>query len=157
MNGRYKLALLILVSLALAACTPETLRVGIEPTPAPSPTPTPAWLQYENQIYGFSFGYPATWTLTELSNAVELRQGSLALRIGFRSSDETIDISGGRTGMPAGDWIYGDKIAFLGETIPAQVLLYERKAKMILYDTSVMEVGDPTFSIVLEDLNSADY
>jgi hypothetical protein len=155
-----KLILLILVSLsavALAACTPETLQIGIEPTPAPSPTPTPTWQRYENQGYGFSFGYPATWTLTEVPNAVELRQGTLALRIGFRAAAESVDISAGRTGMPAGDFVYGDKVFFLGQAIPAQVLQYEGKAKMVLYDTSVLEQSDLTFSIVLEDVDNADY
>jgi hypothetical protein len=149
--------LITLGALALVACTSETLQIGIEPTLAPSPTPTPAWQRYENQDYGFSFGYPIIWTLTEEPNAVVLRQGTLMLRIGFRWEEESVDISGGRTGMAAGDFVYGDKVFFLGQAVPAQVLQYERKDKMVLYDTSVTEGTDLAFSIVLEDVDSANY
>jgi hypothetical protein len=149
--------LITLGVLTLAACTPETLQIGIEPTLAPSPTPTPVWQRYENREHGFSFGYPETWTLAEEPNVVTLRQGTLVLRIGFRWEAESIDISGGRSGMPAGEFVYGDKIFFLGQAIPAQVLQYERQDKMVLYDTSVIEESDLVFSIVLESVDNADY
>ena len=57
--------------------------------------------------------------------------------------------------MPAGDFIYGGKVLFLGQVIPAEVLEYERKDKMVLYGgPSLVEAGDLVFCLWLEDLDA---
>lgn len=157
--------MLVLGALALMACTPDTLQVGIEPTPTLTPlptiapTPTPSVESYVNNAYGFAFRVPSNWTLVEEPNVVKLSQGTVTLRIAFRWATEFIDISGGRTGMPGGDILYRDKVSFLGEMIPVQLLEYERKAKMVFYGGPglPMEIGDLVISIYLEDMDSADY
>ena len=151
------LVVLLGTALILSACGPETLVVGLEPTPTPTPPPTPVLHTYANDVFGFAFQYPETWTLVEDPHLVTLRRGNLTLSIahgwaanpGFRSM-------GGRTGMPAGDFIYGDKVFFFDQVIPAQVLEYERKDKMVLYGgTGLVVVDDLVFSIWLEDRETA--
>jgi hypothetical protein len=147
------------LALALTACGPQTLVVGIEPTPTPTPLPTPVVRSYVNDEYGFTFRYPETWTLADEPHLVELSQGTLVLRIAYGwASNPGFRPMGGRTGLPAGDLIYGGKISFLERTIPAHVLTYERKDKMVLYgETGLVEVDDLAFSIWVEDVDSAGY
>ena len=82
----------------------------------------------------------------------------MTLRIGYRWATESADVTGGRTGMPGGDFIYGGKVFFLGQVIPAEVLEYQRKDKMVLYGgPSLVEAGDLVFCIWLEDLDGTKY
>jgi hypothetical protein len=149
----------VLMALALTACGPETLVVGLEPTPTTTPLPTPVVMSYVNDEYGFTFRYPETWTLAEEPHLVKLSQGTLILSIAHGwASNPGFSPMGGRTGIPAGDFIYGGKIFFLEQVIPAQVLEYERKDKMISYGgTGLVKVGDLVFNIWLEDVDSANY
>jgi Tol biopolymer transport system component len=63
-----------------------------------------------------------------------------------------------RTGIPAGDLIYGDKVVLLKKTIPAQLLRFERQDKMVFYGgTGLVEVGELVFSIWLEDVGDMSY
>jgi len=142
----------VLAGLALTACGSETLVVGLEPTP------TPMLHSYVNDAYGFSFRYPETWTLVEEPNLLKVSRGSLVLSIAHGwAASPGFSPGGGRTGIPAGDLIYGDKIVFLEKTIPAQVLQFDRQDKMILYGgTGLVEVDDLVFSIWLED-RETDY
>jgi hypothetical protein len=155
----WMIVLLVFLSvgtLAMTACSPDTLAVGIEPTPTLTPLPTPVPMSYVNDDYGFAFAYPETWTLTEEPGLLKLSQGSLSLHIayGWMSNPGFSP----RTGLPAGDLIYGDKIFFLEQMIPAQVLEYERKDKMVFYGgPGPWTAGDLAFSIWLEDTDSADY
>lgn len=153
------LFLFVLMALALTACGPETLVVGIEPTPTMTPLPTPVVQSYANDEYGFIFHYPETWALAEEPHLVKLSQGTLILNIAHGwASNPGFSPMGGRTGRPAGDLIYGGKIFFLEQVIPTQVLEYERKDKMVFYgETDLVQVGDLAFSIWLEDLESTDY
>ncbi len=153
------LFLLVLSVAALVACTPDTLQVGILPTPTATATPAPSVESYLNPTYGFTFQYPSTWTLSEEPNVAKLSQGSLTLRIGYRWAGELVRIDSGRTGMGAGDFIYGGKVSFLDQVIPAQVLEYERKDKAVFYGGASVpiEAGDLVFSICLEDLNGEEY
>jgi hypothetical protein len=153
------LFLLVLSAMAFVACTADTLQVGILPTPTATATPAPSVESYLNPAYGFAFQYPSTWTLAEEPNVVKLSQGSLTLRIGYRWADELVKIDGGRTGVGAGDFIYGGKVFFLDQAIPAQVLEYERKDKAVFYGGAgfPIEAGDLVFSICLEDLDGGDY
>lgn len=159
------LILLALGALALVACTPDTLRVGIVPTPTliplPTipPTPTPSAESYLNEAYGFTFDYRSTWTLAEEPHVVTLSQDSLTLRIEYRWATELLGITG-RPGGGGGDFIYGGKVRFLGQVIPAQVLEYERQDKAVFYGgnpPSFIEAGDLVFSIWLEDLDGTKY
>jgi hypothetical protein len=153
------LAVIVLIALTASACGPETLVVGLEPTPTSTPLPTPAVLHYTNEEYGFTFRYPETWALTEEPHVVRLSQDTLTLTIAYGwASSPGFNPGGGRTGMPAGNFIYRDKVFLLEGAIPAQVLEYERKDKMVLYGgTELVEAGDLVFDIWLEDLGSASY
>jgi len=153
------LAAIVLVALTVSACGPETLVVGLEPTPTPTPLPTPVLQRYTNEEYGFTFRYPETWGVTEEPHVVRLNQGSLTLTIAYGwASNPGFGAGGGRTGIPAGDLIYGDKVFFLDQAIPAQVLEYQHKAKMVLYGgTELIEADDLAFDIWLHDLDKISY
>ena len=172
------LVLLFVVGVSvLMGCSAETLQVGIEPTatlppttassptatppttPAPSPTPTPGREIYRSETHGFTFSYPSTWSLVEEPNVVKLSQGTLTLRVGYRWTTELVNIDGGRTGAPAGDLIYGDKVSFFDLVIPAQVLEFEHKDKAVFYGEAghLIETGDLVFGIWLDDPHGTDY
>lgn len=129
------------------------IEVGVEPTP------TPEGLIYSNETYGFQFEYPITWNMTEEDNGVILNKGNHRLGINFRWADESdVHPYFGRTGMGAGDLIYAGKISFLGQVIPAEVLLQDKKSKAVLYNgTDLIEIDNLVFMIVLEDLETAAY
>ena len=161
---RSQLLLALIVLTALLSACDTVLEMGVQPTVTPIPTPTltptpsPTLETYTNEEYGFTFEYLSTWALTEEPHVVKLSQDTLTLRIGYRWATESADVTGGRTGMPGGDFIYGDKVFFLGQVIPAEVLEYQRKDKMVLYgSTSLVEAGDLVFCIWLEDLDGPKY
>lgn len=142
------LAAAMIMPVFLTACGAAVFEVGIEPTPAPE------LMEYVNQDYGFKCNYPATWGLTEGTNTIKFNQGTLTLTIAYKWADEQFDLSLGRTGMPAGDMIYGGKINFLGKVVPIDVLEYERKDKAIFYqvDNPVQAGEYPMgFAIWLDD------
>jgi hypothetical protein len=117
------------------------------------PTPTPAQLVYSNEIYGFEFTYPETYSLEEEDHGVVLRQGPLSLRINFRMTSEELAPYFGRTGFGGGDLIYEAKVNFMDQVMPVEALLYDLKYKAVLFNgTSEIEVDDLIFAIVLEDL-----
>jgi len=148
--GSSLLVVFVLAGLALTACGPETLVVGLEPTP------TPVLHSYVNDTYGFNFRYPETWTLAEKPHLLKMSRGTLVLSIAYGWAANP-GFGPVRTGIPAGDLIYGDKVVLLEKTIPAQLLQYEHQDKMVLYGgTGLVEVGDLVFSIWLEDRES-DY
>ena len=172
----HKSTTLVLIALAalLSACGRSVSLAGVEvgivptetpiptatpvPTPTLTPTPAPALESYANGEYGFAFEYLAHWTLVEEPHAITLSQGTLALRIGYRRPEESVDITGGRSGMPAGDLIYSDKTRFLDTVIPAHTLEYQRKAKAVFYgESGPIEAGDLVFVLWLEDLDGRKY
>jgi hypothetical protein len=120
------------------------IEIGVEPTP------TPAQKSYTNDFYGFKFDYPEIWTLTEDDHRVVLKKGTNRLGIFYRWVNE--DVRSERTGVGAGDFIYSGKIYFMGQIIPAEVLLFELKSKAVFYGgTSLIERDDLAFTIALED------
>ncbi len=129
-----------------------TVEVGIEPTPLPENA------SYTNQEYGFTFDFPETWELTEGDHGVVLHKGNNRLGINFRRSDESdVNPYFGRTGIGAGDFIYAGKVSFMGQVIPVQVLLMDKKSKAVFYNgTSLIESDGLVFMIALEDLET-DY
>ena len=130
----------------------STSEVGIEPTPMPGN------LTYTNNVYGFEFEYPGTWTLKEEDHGVVLIKGRNRLGIRFRGIDEDADRFSGRTGIPAGELIYSDKIRFMGRVIPAEVLVFEQKSKIVFYGgTGRIEIDELVFSITLDDRETYNY
>jgi len=130
----------------------SVIEVGIEPTP------TPTRLTYSNEEYGFEFTYPETWTLTEDGHGVVLKKGPNRLVIYFCWENECIHPYFGRTSIPAGNLIYADKLSFLGQVIPAELLQYEGKSKAVYYSEPGLQIviDNLVFMIVLEDQES-DY
>ena len=149
------LSTLVLLSVALTAC--GTIEVGIEVTPTPEPTQVPVPLTYENDVAGFMFEYPTGWELAELPAQVSLTRGSLRLAIHYQTSGAAFDPAVLGSGMPAGDLIYRDKIAFLDQVIPANVLAYENKDKAVYYGSGPIEISNLVFVIRLEDTASLPY
>ena len=128
------------------------IEIGIEPTPMPEK------LSYTNEFYGFKFDYPETWTLSEGDHEVGLMNDPNMLSIRFRWIDEQLDPYSGRTGLPAGDLIYEDKILFMDQVIPAEYLIFEKKYKAVFYGgPGWIEIDDLLFWIELADLETGDY
>jgi sulfatase modifying factor 1 len=111
------------------------------------------WYQYTNLDYGFSFHYPPEWTLEDKPHLVTLQHkadDTLQLGIGYRWASE--EIGHWRTGMPAGDFVPKGSVPCLGQEISRDVLVYEGKDKMALYNySSAIPWGDIVFGFVLED------
>ena len=129
----------------------KAIEIGIEPTPMPMQ------LTYANDFYGFKFDYPETWTFSEEDHGVVLMKGTNRLGINFRWINENIHPFFGRTGMGGGTPIYTDKVSFMGQIIPEYVVELEHLRKYVIYtDTSLVEIDDLVFAIVLEDLET-DY
>ena len=143
---------LVVLPFFLAACATVgfgAVEVGIEPTP------TPKQLTHSNTDMGFAFSYPDTWELEQGDRFVILHQGTVTLRIDYARVDEQ-EHKGyfGRSGVPAGDFIYSGKADFLGEEVPIQSLVYELKYKADFYNgTNSIERDALSFVIVLEDLS----
>lgn len=146
------LFILVVLSFVLAACATVgfgAVEVGIEPTP------TPNRLTYSNTDMGFEFSYPDAWELEQGDQFVILRQGTSSLRVDYARSDEQ-EREGyfGRSGVPAGDFIYSGKANFIGEEVPIQSLVYELRYKADFYNgTNSIERDGLSFVIVLEDLS----
>lgn len=146
------LSLMMLISIGLVGCGTVdvgAVEIGIEPTPMPEV------LTYTNSFYGFEFEYAETWVLSEEANAVLLSRDSLTLRINVAWNGEDVGPGiFGRTGMGGwGDTLYGGKVSFMGQVIPAQVLFYDGKNKAVFYNGgSLIEVDDLIFAISLQDL-----
>jgi hypothetical protein len=110
------------------------------------------WSQYVNLDYGFSFHYPPEWRLEDLPHLVILRyQANETLRLALDYSRAGEDVGHWRTGMPAGDFIAQGSVSCLGREISRDVLVYEGKAKMVLYNySSALEWGEILFGPALE-------
>ena len=141
---------LILVMMVLVGC--NTIEAGTETTPKPEN------LTYANNVYGFAFEYPQSWTLIEDDHGILLINGRNRLGIRYRWSNETVDRLPGRKDIPEGELIYGDRIRFMGKVIPAEVLLFESKNKIVYYGgRDHIEIDELVFSITLEDRETYSY
>ncbi len=111
------------------------------------------WSTYTNPDYGFSFKYPALWTLREKPHQLKLNQQSLTLVIRYRRANEDDMLTYGGQ-VPAGDFEDRGMITFLGQEISKVVLVHRGLDKGVLYNgTEPIKAGDLVFSIRLEDLN----
>jgi hypothetical protein len=116
------------------------------------------WYRYTNLDYGFSFHYPPDWTLEDRLHLIILRHevvGTLRLTVAYHRTDEDLWLF--RTGMPAGDFVPRGSVPCLEREISRDVLVYEGKEKVVLYNySSAIPWGDIVFGFALDDLR-ADY
>ncbi len=111
------------------------------------------WLTYANADYGFTFRYPSNWVLdNRWTHCAQFWQGDLFLDFCFRHPDEQADYL--RPGLPAGDIQPGGHISFFGQSLHRQVLVYEGKIKVVLYQEVLR--GGVIFNLSLDDF-SLDY
>jgi hypothetical protein len=116
------------------------------------------FLVYTNQTYGFEFEYPGNWTVTEYDNGVVLINDPNRIGIRFQRVDEDADRFSDRSGIPAGELIYSDKIRFMGRVILAEVLVFEGKSKIVFYgEKGRIEIDELVFSITLDDRETYNY
>jgi hypothetical protein len=129
--------------------------------------PHPDWETYSNGIFGFSFRYPADWTLEEIpaglnpatesmpasGPAVRLTKDSSLVYIGFRRPTQDFFLGG--TGMPSGDFEDRGEVPFLGTTLKKQAIVLEGKDKVLLYGP--YEGASLVVLIRVDDQGQADY
>lgn len=110
-----------------------------------------SWQSYTNSDYGFSFRYPATWTINERSHQVELIQNSTSLIVGYRSLPESVEIR--CTGVGAGDFQSGSPVTFMGTFVDTTLLVYEGNTTAAYYGEPCgqIDAGDVVFSIMVAD------
>jgi lipoprotein-anchoring transpeptidase ErfK/SrfK len=124
---------------------------------SPQPTdPYAGWAKYTRADYGFSFRYPAAWSLLEGRNFVSLKQRTTRLIIGYRGAWEEINIRR-RAELPAGTIVPAGTTRFLGQDMPRALLEHGGKVKAVIYnDAERISAGDRVFLISLEDY-AVDY
>ena len=135
---------------------PAAGQTVLAPTPAASLAPDPDksdWNTYTLPGYGFTLHFPATWQVDdELVDLhfVQLKQGTLALTIGFKRPLQNVNIT--RTGVAAGDFEDGGTATFLGQSVRRRMLVYQNKTKAVLYQSAAeVEAGGLVFSLSLDD------
>lgn len=131
-----------------------TLESAISEDSAPEPGPPGEGeaALYVNEDYGFAFRIPATWTLEEAGEQmVMLTHDGLRLAIAFQAPGSNPPQLGG---LPAGELETVGTMAFMGEEIDQQAVVYKGKVKVLLCDA---KVGDLRFAFRLDDMIAADY
>lgn len=102
------------------------------------------WTKYTNNKYNFSISFPQDWEVSEKlmpsleSNFLILSPKAdpdVQLFLGFKSSDEESRIE--RTGISAGEITSEGTLDILGQEVKRDVLVYEGKAKAVLYDNGM--------------------
>jgi hypothetical protein len=147
------------------ACPTGEASTAVEATAAPLEDPpahpvtdepeTP--LVYENAEYGFAFGYPREWALSEdpggyevaggmASPSITLRRGTLRLHIQYKFADEMTVLGPG--GRPAGEVEERSTVTFLGERVTRNALTFEGKDKSAFYGA---QPNDLAFYIQLDE------
>jgi hypothetical protein len=113
---------------------------------------TAGMARYVNEDYGFTFQFPATWTLEEAGEQmVMLTQGGLRLAIAFQAPGSDPPRQGG---LPAGELKTVGTMVFMGEEIDKQAVVHQGKVKVLLCDA---RAGDLFFAFRLDDVITADY
>jgi hypothetical protein len=131
---------------------PNSSEDGLEPTPGPE------FLVYTNQTYGFEFEYPGNWTLTEYDHGVVLIKDRNRIGIRFLRKGEDADRFSHLAGIPEGELIYSDKVRFMGQVIPVEMLVFEQKSKIVFFgETGRIEIDELVFSITLDDRETYSY
>ncbi len=121
------------------------------------------WLMYENSTYGFTFRYPADWSVASVTNlhtgelnthAIQLLPSNgenVVLNIAFRSTDESLRLS--PSGIGSGEIIERGRVNFVGEAITRFVLAWEGSDISVYYGGTGSEVarGNMAFVIILSN------
>jgi hypothetical protein len=117
--------------------------------------PYPGWASYVNTNHGFSFRYPPTWALEEVparedergtwASSIRLTQGTLRLIVQYMRTSEDALLEGG---FGAGDVVDRGTVAFMGQQVPKQALVFEGQTKAVF---CAAEVGDLVFRVQLDD------
>lgn len=140
------------------------------PTDTPIPTPEPlfqcrltataaadkypGWIQCTNARYGFSFRYPADWSLKEIGDPIDTMSGhavhlihptdpAVKMIIAFKRADEDQRIA--PTGMGDGELLSRGAVSFLGQEV-------ERIARVALNKDMVVYYGWPRSAAKSADL-----
>jgi len=117
---------------------------------APAPVSS---AKYTNDVYGFSFSQPDTWTAEDGNHSVTFHRQDYVLFIGYRWENEQLPPF--RTGMPAGDFTDGGSFKLLGQDYPKKMLVFEGKTKVVEYGANI-PANNLRLYIWLDD-SSADY
>lgn len=108
---------------------------------------------YTNDIYGFTFNYPTTWTVNETSNRVSVEKDGIVLNINFkRATEEDVHIL--PSGMAAGDVIKGNpaEIYFLGEYATKSLIQLDGVTQTVTYGNGAQQIDQMEF-FVQADIN----
>jgi hypothetical protein len=129
-----------------------------------------AWASYENEEYGFSFQYPATWTLEEVpgqelpeepgrpagrcSNTIVLSQGTLVIQIQYLRGADGPFWCGGTVGSILGPTDRAEAMV-MGQSARRVWLEHEDAVKAV--DVYIADVADLFFEILLRDTSDTAY
>ncbi len=137
--------------------TPETTAAAATLLPTLVPTTTPPAQTFHDETYGFTFQYPAHWTVATNDNIVSvIKSGTgIALHIRFKPVGDELPIT--PTGISAGDLVNQGEVLFLGQAVAQNVLVYQGKDKAVLYDNlAELPRRHLIFSLELAS-NNSDY
>lgn len=156
--------------------TPTPVPAAPTATPVPTDTPEPTsppplviddtWATYINDQYGFSFRYPADWTLKEITGSVDTMSGhavhllhptdpTVRLIIAFKRADEDRQIT--PTGMGGGELVSRGSVSLLGQPVERIVRVELDKDMTVYYGwpRSAATGGDLAFWLALDCACSA--
>jgi len=165
------------VAVFLAACSSTLVRPSPTPTPTTSPTEQsvtpaatarpslsmtddyPGWTSYTNADYGFSFHYPASWSVQEIPSAgtqpsvVRLRWEMLRLVVQVKRAAEDAVIVQYRA---VGNRETGGGVTFLGQELVRDVVVDQGRVKGVSYQTpgGLVQADDLTFGISLRNVDA---
>ena len=158
---RVTVSALVVGTALLTGCRAATTSSALNPAPTPSPTamaaspvtaevtPTPTaaptgdavntprgWARYTNLNHGFSFAYPASWSLVETPAtesepaAVWLRWELFRLLIQYKDAADPAPLQGYGS---ARNWREAGTVAALGHEATREVLRVEGRVKRVTY------------------------
>jgi len=131
------------------------IRVGqrlVVPTADSDGASPTGWREYANSEYGFSFQYPATWSMVEEEHLIRLERGSWLFAIAYWRPDQ--DVAPAWSGLPAGEMISRGMMMCMGQEIDRSALVYQDRTKVLTYGA---EAGGLVFAMRLEDVSTMDY
>jgi putative hemolysin len=110
--------------------------------------------EYQNQEYGFSVKYPIDWTIEEEPNHLVFRWADYFLFVGYHRFNE--DVGPFRTGMPAGEFVDGGALPFMGRELMKRYLVMDGRIKVVEYGTD-LDANYLRLYIWLDVSGSTDY
>jgi hypothetical protein len=125
-------------ALSPAITVPVLILKGTSGTPDES-----GWITYTMAAYGFSFRYPAEWSVDDsIVNSINLTQDGCMLHISYRRPGEGIPLVG--TGTPGGELVTRTPVMVLEEPHDSQLLVAAGSTIAVLYESAItpqVEVG----------------